>query len=47
MATADATVKDPLFEIRRKMMEGDTIGKARIQAASLVESAVESLVDPG
>jgi len=36
---------DPLDEIRRKMMEGDTIEKAREQAASLVESAIASLAN--
>jgi len=34
---------DPMAEIRRKMMEGDTIAKAREQAAYLVESAIASL----
>ncbi|MCY3914845.1 MAG: polyprenyl synthetase family protein [Chloroflexi bacterium] len=39
----NASVADPLAEIRRKMMEGDTIEKAREQAANLVESAIASL----
>lgn len=34
---------DPLDEVRRKMMEGDTIEKAREQAANLIESAIASL----
>ena len=38
-----ASVLDPMDEIRRKMMEGDTIAKAREQAAYLVESAIASL----
>ena len=39
----NASVADPLAEIRRKMMEGNTIEKAREQAANLVESAIASL----
>lgn len=39
----NASVEDPIDEIRRKMMEGDTIVKAREQAAWLVESAIASL----
>ena len=39
----NASVADPLGEIRRKMMEGNTIEKAREQAANLVESAIASL----
>lgn len=39
----NASATDPLAEIRRKMMEGDTIEKARQQAAILVESAIASL----
>lgn len=39
----NAAVTDPLDEIRRKMMEGDTIEKAREQAAYLIESAIASL----
>lgn len=38
-----AATADPIDEIRRKMMEGDTIIKAREQAAWLVESAIASL----
>ncbi len=39
----NASFTDPLDEIRRKMMEGDTIKKAREQAVNLVESAIASL----
>lgn len=39
----DAAAVDPLDEIRRKLMEGDTIIKARKQASWLVESAIASL----
>ncbi len=38
-----ASFLDPMDEIRRKMLEGDTIAKAREQAAFLVESAIASL----
>ncbi len=38
-----APVMDPLDEIRRKMMAGDAIAKAREQARCLVETAVASL----
>lgn len=38
-----ASTPDPMAEIRRKMMEGDTIAMAREQAACLVESAIASL----
>lgn len=39
----NASVADPLGEIRRKMMEGDTIEKAREQAANMVANAIASL----
>ncbi len=39
----NAAEVDPLDEIRRKMMEGGVIAKAREQAAFLVESAIASL----
>jgi len=39
----NAAAADPMGEIRRKMMEGDTIVKARKQASWLVESAIASL----
>lgn len=38
-----AQAKDPMDEIRRKLMDGDTIEKARGQAIYLVESAIASL----
>ncbi len=38
-----AQVIDPVDAIKRKMMEGDTIDKARAQAALLVDSAVAKL----
>jgi geranylgeranyl pyrophosphate synthase len=38
-----AQASDPLDTIRRKLMEGDTIEKAREQAAYLVDSSVASL----
>ena len=38
-----ASLLDPMDEIRRKMLEGDTIAKAREQATYLVESAIASL----
>ncbi len=34
---------DPLAEVRRKLMEGDTIDQARDQARGLVQSAIASL----
>ena len=39
----NAPVMDPLDELRRKMMEGDAVEKAREQAANLVESAITGL----
>ena len=39
----NASVMDPLDEIRRKMTEGDTIATARAQAANLIENAIASL----
>ena len=39
----NAPITDPFEEIRRKMMAGDTIEKARAQATNLVESAIASL----
>ena len=38
-----AQAKDPLVEIRRKLMEGDTIKTARQQASYLIDSSIASL----
>ena len=38
-----AQAKDPLDDIRRKLMEGDTIERAREQAGLLIDSSIASL----
>ena len=40
-----AQAADPLESIKRKMLEGDTLDKAREEAAMLVEAAISSLAD--